>query len=639
MNDFLPVSREDMLSRGWDCVDFLLVSGDAYVDHPSFGAAVIGRVLEREGYRVGVLPQPVWKNADAFRKLGRPRLGFLVTAGNMDSMVNRYTAAKRLRSKDAYSPGGRTGLRPDRAAIVYANKCREAFPGMPVIIGGIEASLRRFAHYDYWDDAVRASVLIDSGADLLVYGMGERAVVEIAQALDNGIAAEQITFIRGTCYKAKDSSAVHEPLFIESLEAVCESKKAYARAFRAQYLQQDAVYGRTLVQQHGDVFVVQNPPAYPLETHELDAVYELPFTRRIHPMYEKEGVPAIEEVAFSITSCRGCFGGCSFCALTFHQGRVVQGRSRDSVIREAGAITKLPGFKGNIHDVGGPTANFSGPACEKQEKEGACLHRRCLTPKPCPNLKTGHRAYLDMLRGVAGVSGVKRVFVRSGLRYDYMMLDKDSAFFDYLVRHNVSGQLKVAPEHVSRRVLRLMGKPERAVYDAFAKKFLERSRKAGKEQYLVPYFMSSHPGCSLKEAVELAEYLRDIKYCPEQVQDFYPTPGTLSTCMYYTGYNPLTMERVYVPRDPEEKAMQRALMQYNRPANRPLVEKALRKAKREDLIGYGPLCLIRPQPPKRQDKGPARKNAAKGYGGNKTVSRKQHKTQAKNRLRVRKNGV
>lgn len=624
MNGFLPVNAQDMAARGWEQADFVLVSGDAYVDHPSFGPAVIARVLEREGFRVAILPQPDWTDPASFSRLGRPRLAFLVTAGNMDSMVNRYTAARRLRSKDAYSPGGRTGLRPDRATIVYANRCREAYPDVPVVLGGIEASLRRFAHYDYWDDAVRRSVLADSGAQLLVYGMGERAMIEIAHALDSGLRAGDVTFVRGTCYRARDAVPSDDLVVVEGFETVRGNKRAYARAFKAQYLEQDAVRGRAVAQDQGDMFIVQNPPALPLTTRELDAVYELPYTRQVHPMYDKEGVPAMEEVVFSIASCRGCFGGCSFCALTFHQGRTVQGRSEASVVREAGKIAALPGFKGNIHDVGGPTANFSGPACDKQEKEGACLNRRCLVPRPCPNLKADHRKYLGMLRAVVRVPGVKRVFVRSGLRYDYLLLDPDPAFFDYLVRNNVSGQLKVAPEHVSKNVLRAMGKPERAVYDAFVREFFTLSKRAGKEQYIVPYFMSSHPGSSLKEAVELAEYLRDTGYRPEQVQDFYPTPGTLSTCMFHTGYNPLTMERVHVPRDPAEKAMQRALMQYDRPRNRALVIAALKKAGREDLIGFGSRCLVRPAATEKPGKNP---RTGSGPGGRaRFVKRGQKRT-------------
>ncbi len=592
MNEFLPVSPKDLENRGYEQVDFVLVTGDAYVDHPSFGMAVIGRVLEKEGFTVAILSQPNWNNINAFKQFGRPRLGFLVTSGNMDSMVNHYTVAKKRRTKDSFSPGGQMGRRPDRATSVYGRMCKKAYDDVPVIIGGIEASLRRFAHYDYWDNEVKPSILIESDADLLVYGMGENAITEIAHALNAGIEVKHITFIRGTCYKTNDISEI-ELIELESYETVCENKKAYARAFKAQYVEQDAMHGKTIAQKTDDLWVVQNPPAYPLTTSELDTVYELPYTRRIHPMYEEAGVPAVEEIVFSINSCRGCYGGCSFCALTFHQGRTVQARSIESTVREAEIISKLPDFKGNIHDVGGPTANFSGPACDKQEKEGACLNRRCLTPKPCPNLKVDHKRYLKMLKSIAMVDGIKRVFVRSGLRFDYIMLDKDTTFFQHLVKNNVSGQLKVAPEHVSKKVLKTMGKPQREVYDAFKAQFEKFSARSGKKQYIVPYFMSSHPGCSLKEAVELAEYLRDTGYRPQQVQDFYPTPGTISTCMYYSGYDPFTMEKVYVPRNPEEKAMQRALMQYDREANYELVKKALIRAKREDLIGHGKLCLIR----------------------------------------------
>ncbi|KXG77180.1 YgiQ family radical SAM protein [Thermotalea metallivorans] len=595
-HQFLPISRKDMDARGWERLDFILVSGDAYVDHPSFGAAVIGRVLEDAGYKVGIIPQPNWRDGKEFKKLGRPRLAFLVTAGNIDSMVNHYTVSKRRREKDYYSPGGKMGLRPDRATIVYCNMIKQAYKGVPIVIGGIEASLRRFAHYDYWSDKVRRSILYDSEADLLVFGMGERQILEIADYLNSGFDTKYMHHIPGTTYKTNTIENLYDYIEIPSFEEVSRDKIAYARAFKVQYEEQDALRGRVIVQKHGDQFIVQNPPAMPLSQVEMDRIYHLPYLRDYHPVYEKDGgVPAIEEVKYSIISTRGCFGSCSFCALTFHQGRIIQSRSHDSIIEEAKKIVNDKNFKGYIHDVGGPTANFRHMACEKQRKEGTCKNKQCLFPNPCKNLKIDHEEYLQLLRKLRNIEGVKKVFIRSGLRYDYIMADKNDAFLRELCEYHVSGQLKVAPEHISSKVLDLMGKPRREVYEKFADKYYRINEKIGKEQYLVPYLMSSHPGSDLKAAVEMAEYLRDIKYNPEQVQDFYPTPGTLSTCMYYTGLDPRNMKPVYVPKDRMEKAMQRALLQYRNPKNYDLVRKALILAGREDLIGYGPKCLIKPE--------------------------------------------
>ena len=591
---FLPTTAQELSARGIGQLDVVYIIGDAYVDHPSFGPASISRVLESHGYTVGIISQPDWHSAEEFRRLGRPRLAFLISAGNIDSMVNHYTSAKKRRSSDAYTPGGEAGKRPDRATIVYANRVREAFRGVPVIIGGIEASLRRFAHYDYWDDKVRRSILSDSGADLLIYGMGERQIVEIADALAGGLPVEQITYVNGTCYMTNSLAQVYEYETIESYEAVARDKKAYASAFMAQYREQDAIRGKRLVQPHGDTFLVVNPPAAPLTTEELDAVYELPYARAPHPSYQKE-IPALFEVKFSLTSCRGCFGACSFCALTFHQGRVISARSHASLLREAAILTQQPDFKGNIHDVGGPTANFRQPACKKQLKSGVCADRQCLGFEHCKNLMVDHGDYIALLEELSAVPGVKRVFVRSGIRYDYVMYDKSDAFLRALIKNHVSGQLKVAPEHVSDRVLRLMGKPASALYDRFVAKYMQLNRNLGKEQYIVPYFMSSHPGSDLDAAVELAEYLKRTGQRPEQVQDFYPTPGTLSTCMYYTGFDPRTGERVYVPKSASEKAMQRALMQYFMPQYRDLARKALEKAGREDLIGFGKHALVPPR--------------------------------------------
>jgi uncharacterized radical SAM protein YgiQ len=592
---FLPVFRADMEKRGWDRLDFLFISGDAYVDHPSFGMAIITRILEREGYRVGVIAQPDWRNVSSFKVLGRPRLGVLISSGVIDSMVNHYTAGKKPRSDDAYSPGGKAGFRPDRAVIVYTNRVREAFKNIPVILGGIEASLRRFAHYDYWSDTVRRSILFDSRADLLIYGMGEKPVLEVAARLAAGIDISAVTDVRGTTWISGTAPEEPKPVLLPSYHEVETDKVKYCQAFIEQYREQDPIRGRMLVQAHGDRYIVQNPPALPMSDAEMDRVYALPYQRTYHPMYrEAGGIPAINEVEFSITSHRGCYGGCSFCALTFHQGRIIQRRSQMSILAEAEKITKVPHFKGYIHDVGGPTANFRGKACRRQEQLGTCATRHCLDQGGCKHLVVDHREYLELLRKLRQLPGVKKVFIRSGIRYDYLMMDKNDEFFEELCTHHISGQLKVAPEHVVDRVLEKMGKPSRQVYDRFVAKFYQINRKIGKEQYLVPYLISSHPGSDLKDAVELAEYLRDTHYTPEQVQDFYPTPGTLSTCMFCTGLDPRTMKKVYVPKSPREKSMQRALLQYKKPENYRLVHEALLQAGREDLIGYGPKCLIRP---------------------------------------------
>jgi len=598
-NEFLPVSREDMEERGWNRLDIIIISGDAYVDHPSFGAALIGRWLEAHGFKTGIIPQPDWRNLQDFKKLGRPLLGFLVTGGNIDSMVNHYTVAKKRREKDDYSPGGKTGLRPDRAAIVYAQKAREAYKRVPVILGGLEASLRRLAHYDYWEDRVRRSILLDAKADVLLYGMAENPVLEMAEALRSGLSVKDITFIKGTVYRADQVDHLPEAEVLPSYDELLESPKRFAESFMLQYRNTDPINALPLVEPYRHTFVVQNPPAEPLSTPELDSVYELPFTRGYHPMYEKEGgVPALKEVKFSLVSSRGCFGGCSFCSLHFHQGRRVQPRSIPSVVEEAKKLTRLPGFKGYIHDVGGPTANFRHPACEKQKKYGVCKERKCLFPEPCPNLVVDHSDYFKLLRKLRNLEGVKKVFIRSGIRYDYLVYDREE-FLEELCRNHVSGQLKVAPEHISPRVLDKMGKPGRKVYEKFVKAYQKVNQKYGFKQYLVPYLMSGHPGSTLQEALELAEYLREMGHTPQQVQDFYPTPGTLSTCMYYTGLDPRTMEKVYVPRSLREKAMQRALLQYRNPKNYRLVYEALQKAGREDLIGYGKKCLI-PPPRKRR---------------------------------------
>ncbi len=593
-NKFIPMTMAECRARGIEQLDFVFVIGDAYIDHPSFGPAVIGRVLEDHGYTVGIIAQPDWHTCQEFKRLGRPRLAFLIGPGNIDSMVNHYTVAKKRRSTDAYTEGGERGKRPDRAAIVYANRAREAYRGVPVVLGGIEASLRRFAHYDYWDDKVRRSILWDSGADLIIYGMGERQVVEIADALDGGLPAEQVTYVNGTCYRASNLELVYDYELIPSYEEVASDKEAYCRAFMAQYREQDPIRGKRLVQPHEGGFLVQNPPAQPLSAQELDAVYELPYTRMPHPSYKKP-IPALDEILFSLTSSRGCFGGCSFCALNFHQGRIVQARSHESLLREAQTLTKLADFKGYIHDVGGPTANFRKPACKMQRKQGACKDRQCLGFSPCPKLEVDHSDYIALLRKLRQVPGIKKVFVRSGIRYDYAMYDKSDAFLRELVAHHISGRLKVAPEHVDDRVLQLMGKPSCALYDRFATKYAQLNKKAGKEQFIVPYLISSHPGSDMNSAVALAEYLHRTGQRPEQVQDFYPTPGTLSTCMYYTGLDPHTMKRVYVSKSSKEKELQRALMQYFLPQYRSKAREALRLAGREDLIGRSKDCLIPPE--------------------------------------------
>ncbi len=594
--NFLPMNQADMEALGWDKLDFLLVTGDAYVDHPSFGIAIIARVLEKNGFRVGIVAQPDWKDLKDFQVMGKPRLACLISGGNLDSMVNHYTAAKKKRHKDAYSPGGESGLRPDRATIVYSNRVREAMPGVPVIIGGIEASLRRFAHYDYWSNEVRRSILLDSQADLLVFGMGEKSIVEVAERLNNGEQIDLITDVRGTMVTLTGDGVPHDTLVLPSFDEVAKNKKKYAEAFWVQYNQQDPFSGKSMIQSHGRKNVLQNRPSLPLSQAEMDAIYALPFMGTYQPSYEESGgVPAIEEVEFSLTSVRGCFGACSFCALTFHQGRIIQSRSAESIIREAEKMTWNSRFKGYIHDVGGPTANFRRPACQKQLSKGACSHKQCLFPEPCAQLENDHEEYIDLLRRLRNLPRVKKVFVRSGIRYDAVLADRKSKFISELCEHHVSGQLKVAPEHVSDAVLSLMGKPGKGVYEEFVQEFKKTNDKLGKKQYLVPYLMSSHPGSTLKEAVELAEYVRDMGVNPEQVQDFIPTPGTLSTCMYYTGLDPKTMQPVYIPKSMHEKAMQRALIQYRNPKNHGLVEEALRLAHREDLIGYGPKCLIRPR--------------------------------------------
>ena len=593
-NDFLPVNRGDMEKRGWDQLDFLYISGDAYVDHPSFGHAIIMRVLENAGYKVGIIAQPNWQGTKDFKRLGRPRLGVLVSAGNIDSMVNHYTAAKKRRSEDLYSPGGKAGMRPDRATIVYCNRIREVFGDIPILIGGVEASLRRFAHYDYWDDKVRRSILLDSRADILMYGMGERQIVELADCLDSGMDVKDITYIKGTCYLS-DTDDIFDSVKIPSYEECIESKKAYAEATKLQHLEQNPYRGKTVVQKHGDKYLVQNPPQEPLSREELDRTYDLFYMKNYHPMYEKHGgVPAITEVKFSIASSRGCFGSCNFCALAFHQGRIVTSRSQESIIKEAVEMTKMPDFKGYIHDVGGPTANFRFPACKKQLTQGACKERQCLYPTPCKNMDISHKEYGELLEKLRGIKGVKKVFIRSGIRFDYLINDKNDKFFYDLVKHHVSGQLKVAPEHISDNVLKYMGKPSNDVYKRFAEKYKKINEQLGKKQYLVPYLMSSHPGSTLMDAIRLAVYLKENGINPQQVQDFYPTPGTISTCMFYTGIDPMTGKSVYVPKDAKEKAMQRALLQFAKPENRRLIEEALRIADRTDLIGYGPRCLIRP---------------------------------------------
>jgi uncharacterized radical SAM protein YgiQ len=588
---------EEVRELGLEQLDFVYISGDAYVDHPSFGHAIITRLLQAHGYSVGIIAQPDWKDDNSITVLGTPRLGFLVSSGNMDSMVNHYYVSKKHRESDAYTPGGVAYKRPDHATVVYSNLIRKKYKNVPIIIGGIEASLRRMAHYDYWSDSFKHSILIDSQADIISYGMGERSIIEIADALNSGIDVKDISFIAGTVYKTRDISGVYDYEMLPSYEDMLKDKSLYAKSFKTQYDNTDAFNGKVLVEPYPNgVYVVQNVPSTPLTTQEMDDVYALPYMRTYHPSYEAlGGVPAISEIKFSLISNRGCFGGCNFCALTFHQGRTVQVRSHESIIDEAKLITQDKDFKGYIHDVGGPTANFRQPSCQKQLKVGVCKHRQCLCPKPCPNLEVDHSDYVELLRELRALPNVKKVFIRSGIRFDYLMLDKDDTFFKELVEYHVSGQLKVAPEHICDAVLSKMGKPENAVFEAFTAKYKKLNQKMGKNQFLVPYLMSSHPGSTLKEAVELAEYLRDMGYMPEQVQDFYPTPSTMSTVMYYTGINPVDMKPVYVCKNPHEKNMQRALIQYRNPKNYDLVMEALKLAHREDLIGFDKKCLIRPR--------------------------------------------
>ena len=606
-----------MEERGWDQVDFAYVIGDAYVDHPSFGHAIISRLLEAGGYRVGIISQPDWRDPKSIAVFGKPRLGFLVSAGNMDSMVNHYSVSKKRRKSDAYTPGGEMGKRPDYACVVYGNLIRQTYKDTAVILGGIEASLRRMAHYDYWSDRIKRSVLLDSGADIISYGMGEHSIIEIAEALDAGIPVEELTYIDGTVVKVKDKERIGDAEFLPSFEELKADKKNYAKSFYTQYINTDAFNGKRLAEPYSDhLYVVQNPPSKPLSVTEMDDVYDLPYMRVYHPSYEeKGGIPAVSEIRFSLISNRGCFGGCSFCALTFHQGRIVQVRSHESLIKEAKLITEETDFKGYIHDVGGPTANFRHPSCGKQTEHGVCRNRQCLWPKPCKNLDADHSDYVRLLKKLRDISGVKKVFIRSGIRFDYLLADQKNDFLRELCEHHVSGQLKVAPEHVSDQVLSLMGKPENSVYEEFIRQYKRMNERLGKKQYVVPYLMSSHPGSTLKEAVELAEYCRDLGYMPEQVQDFYPTPSTLSTCMYYTGLDPRSMKPVYVPKSPHEKAMQRALIQYRNPKLYDLVEEALKKAGRTDLIGYGQKSLIRPRQGREQESTKNRPGAADRRSG------------------------
>ena len=645
---FLPITKKEIDELGWDRPDFVYVCGDAYVDHPSFGAAIISRVLEDAGFRIAILAQPDYTTAEAFKEFGRPRLGFLVSAGNIDSMVAHYTAAKKKRSSDYYSPGGKAGKRPDRATIVYCNRIREAYGDVPIIIGGLEASLRRFAHYDYWSGNVRRSILVDSRADILTYGMGENILLRIAALLDKGVPVKKIRDVRGTVYLAKPEDKIHFPVAAEfDYNELKENKRKYAEAFGVQYKNQDSINGKAIVEYYDGKMLVQNPPMPPLEREELDKVYALPYMRTYHPIYEKDGgVPAIEEVRFSLTHNRGCFGACNFCALAFHQGRTVRSRSIDSVVAEAKKITEMPDFKGYIHDVGGPTANFRYPACKKQLTDGVCSTRKCLSPTPCKNLNADHSEYIKLIEAIENLPKVKKVFIRSGIRFDYLLADNDEAFFKKLVRDNVSGQLKVAPEHCSSAVLRCMGKPDFTVYERFRKRYFELTKSFGKEQYLVPYLMSSHPGSTLEDALELALCLKRDGYAPEQVQDYYPTPGTASTVMFYTGIDPLTMKSVYVATDYHEKQLQRALLQYNRPQNASLVREALIKLGREDLIGYGAECLVRPEkniqsqtknPPKQSQKS-AKATKPKAVDKNQETRNGKHKTSLSKHLKKKKGG-
>lgn len=630
MKDFLPVSRKDMEKRGWTQCDFVYVCGDAYVDHSSFGQAIISRILELNGYKVGIIPQPDWKNRESVTILGEPRLGFLVSAGNMDSMVNHYTVSKKRRSSDAYTPGGVIGKRPDYATIVYCNLIRQTYKKTPIIIGGIEASLRRLAHYDYWSDKVKRSILLDSCADIISYGMGEHSIVEIADALNSGIDVKDITFIRGTVYKAKSLEHLYdEYIMLPSYDEICRDKKTYAESFYKQYCNTDPFVAKHLVEQYKEKeYVIQNPPSYPLTQQEFDDVYAMPYMNAWHPSYDAlGGVPAFAEIKFSLTSNRGCFGGCSFCALTFHQGRIVQARSHESLVEEAKQMTEQPDFKGYIYDVGGPTANFRRPSCDKQLAKGVCTNKQCLFPKPCVNLKVDHSDYVELLRKLRNLPKVKKVFVRSGIRFDYVLADKDDTFMEELCRYHISGQLRVAPEHITDNVLRLMGKPENSVYEAFLKKYTAINKKLGKEQYAIPYLMSSHPGSTLKDAIALAEYIRDLGYMPEQVQDFYPTPSTISTCMYYTGLDPRDMKPVYVTTNPHEKAMQRALIQFKNPANYELVKEALLREHRQDLIGFDKHCLIPPRRMKQDVNTTKHKTADNGKNAVKNTHSKNIKSQ------------
>lgn len=638
---FLPVTREEMNKLGWEQPDFVYVIGDAYVDHSSFGHAIISRILESRGYKVAIISQPDWKDEDSIKIFGEPRLGFLVSAGNMDSMVNHYSVSKKRRKEDAYTPGGVAGKRPDYATTVYCNLIKRSYKNSPVIIGGIEASLRRLAHYDYWSNKLKKSILMDSGADLLMYGMGEHAVVEIADALNSGLAISDITFVRGTVYKTREIEDVYDGIQLPEFEKLTADKLEYARSFYVQYCNTDPYVAKPLIEKYGEKrYVVQNPPAYPLTTQEFDDVYELPYMRTYHPSYEKlGGVPAINEIKFSLTSNRGCFGGCSFCALTFHQGRIVQCRSHESLLREAKLMIEEPDFKGYIHDVGGPTANFSRTSCDKQLYKGVCPNKQCLFPKPCPNLKVDHSNYVSLLRKLRNLTGVKKVFVRSGIRFDYVLADKNDSFLEELCKHHISGQLRVAPEHVSDNVLALMGKPGNDVYMKFIDKYNSINKKYGKEQYVVPYLMSSHPGSTLKEAIVLAEHIRDLGYMPEQVQDFCPTPSTISTCMYYTGVDPRTMEKVYTPLNPHEKAMQRALIQYRKPENYDLVKEALMKCGRNDLIGFDKKCLIPPRKiTKQKDGNGDNKFKSKKAKNNSSPYDKKNSNQKKNTDTRKTNG-
>lgn len=637
MHDFLPITKEEMEKRGWEQVDFVYVIGDAYVDHPSFGPAIISRLLEAHGYKIGIISQPDWKEEASITVFGRPRLGFLVCAGNMDTMVNHYTVSKKRRQKDAYSPGGIIGKRPDRATIVYSNLIRKVYKKVPIIIGGIEASLRRLGHYDYWSNSIKRSILLDAGADILSYGMGEHSIIEIADALESGIDISDITFVKGTVYKAKDLDSIYNPVILPDFSDICKEKRKYAESFYIQYCNTDAYSAKVLVEKYKEKeYIVQNPPALPLSEQEMDDVYNLPYMRTYHPSYEADGgIPVISELKFSLVSNRGCFGGCNFCALTFHQGRMVQTRSHESMIKEAKIMIEDKDFKGYIHDVGGPTANFRQTACEKQKTKGVCVKKQCLFPEPCKNLNVSHKDYLELLRKLRSLPKVKKVFIRSGIRFDYLIQDKSDVFIRELCKYHVSGQLKVAPEHVSNHVLHFMGKPNHTIYETFLTKYKKINEQEGMNQYVVPYLMSSHPGSSMKEAVELAEYIRDLGYMPEQVQDFYPTPSTISTCMYYTGVDPRTMEKVYIPKTSHEKQMQRALIQYRNPNNYDLVVEALKLANRTDLIGYGKECLVRPHRKNGQEQ------AGSSYYKNKTKEtgereRKQRKnTEIKKKKAIR----